>query len=74
MTDIVDGTIRVLDHPDHPYDAYHIASGTASSVAEIVVILKELVPDADLTVGPGMIEFVPGLPVWQKGARHQPSC
>ena len=68
IDDIVDGTIRVLDHPDHPYDAYHIASGTASSLAEIVAILKELVPDADLSVGPGMMEFVPGLPVWQKGA------
>lgn len=68
IDDIVDGTIRVLDHADHPFDAYHIASGKASSVAEIVAILKELVPGADLSVGPGMIEFVPGLPVWQKGA------
>lgn len=68
IDDIVDGTIRVLDHPDHPYDAYHIASGTASSLAEIVEILKELVPGADLSVGPGPMEFVPGLPVWKKGA------
>jgi nucleoside-diphosphate-sugar epimerase len=68
IDDIVDGTIRVLDHRDHPYDAYHIASGTASSLAEIVAILKELVPSADLSVGPGSMEFVPGLPAWRKGA------
>lgn len=68
VDDIVDGTIRVLDHKDHPYDAYHIASGNAPSLAEIVAILKELVPGADLSVGPGNMEFVPGMPVWSKGA------
>lgn len=68
IDDIVDGTIRVLDHKDHPYDAYHISSGTASSLAEIVAILKELVPQADLSVGTGSLEFVPGMPVWNKGA------
>lgn len=60
IDDIVDGTVRVLDHRDHPFDAYHIASGKASSLAEIVAILKELVPGADLSVGPGNMEFVPG--------------
>ena len=68
IDDLVDGTIRVLDHPDHPYDAYHISSGAASSLAEIVDILKQLVPGAKLSVGPGNMEFVPGLPVWKKGA------
>jgi nucleoside-diphosphate-sugar epimerase len=68
IDDIVDGTIRVLDHRDHPYDAYHIASGSAVSLAEIVAILKEIVPGAELSVGPGNMEFVPGLPVWRKGA------
>ena len=68
IDDIVDGTIRVLDHRDHPFDAYHIASGSATSLAEIVAILKEIVPGAELSVGPGNMEFVPGLPVWRKGA------
>jgi UDP-glucose 4-epimerase len=68
IDDIVDGTIRVLDHKDHPYDAYHISSGSATSLAEIVTILKELEPQADLSVGAGSLEFVPGLPVWTKGA------
>jgi nucleoside-diphosphate-sugar epimerase len=68
IDDIVDGTIRVLDHPDHPYDAYHIAAGNAPSLGEIVAILKELVPGADLSAGPGTLEFAPGLPAWKKGA------
>jgi UDP-glucose 4-epimerase len=68
IDDVVEGTIRVLDLANHPYDAYHIASGQASSLAEIVAILKQLVPDADISVGPGNLEFVPGLPVWKKGA------
>jgi nucleoside-diphosphate-sugar epimerase len=68
IADIVDGTIRALDHRDHPFDAYHIAAGGAPSLAEIVRIIKELVPGADISVGPGMLEFVPGLPVWKKGA------
>jgi nucleoside-diphosphate-sugar epimerase len=68
IDDIVDGTIRVLDHPTHRYDAYHIASGRAASVAEIIAILKELAPNADISAAPGLIEFAPGMPVWNKGA------
>ena len=68
VDDLVDGTIGLLDHPDHPYDAYHISSGAAASLGEIVDILKELVPGADISVGPGSIEFEPGMPVWRKGA------
>jgi UDP-glucose 4-epimerase len=68
IDDIVDGTIRVLDHKDHPFDAYHISSGSAASLGEIVAILKEIQPGAELSVGGGSLEFVPGLPVWTKGA------
>jgi nucleoside-diphosphate-sugar epimerase len=68
IDDLVDGTIRILDHPNHPYDAYHIASGMAPSLADIVDIIRELVPGADLSLGPGTIEFVPGVKAWRKGA------
>jgi nucleoside-diphosphate-sugar epimerase len=68
VDDLVDGVLRVLDHPEHPFDAYHIASGTAPTLAEVVAVLKELVPGAELSVGPGTIEFAPGLPAWRKGA------
>lgn len=68
IDDLVDGVLRILDHPRHPHDAYHIASGAAPSLREIVEILKELVPGAELSVGPGGIEFAPGVAVWRKGA------
>lgn len=68
IDDLVDGTLRVLDVAEHPFDAYHIASGTAPSLAEIVTILEELVPGTNISVGPGSIEFAPGLPAWRKGA------
>lgn len=68
VDDVVDGLIQALDLPEHPYDAYHLASGQAVTLAEIVDILKQLVPGAELSVGPGTIEFAPGLPAWRKGA------
>lgn len=68
IDDLVDGTLLVLDHEKHSHDAYHIATGEAPSLSQIVEIIKELVPGADLSVGPGTIEFAPGIPVWRKGA------
>lgn len=68
VDDLVDGILLVLDHGEHPYDAYHIASGEAPTLAEIVAIIKALVPGAELSVGPGGIEFVPGMAAWRKGA------
>ena len=68
VDDVVNGITQALDHPDHPFDAYHMASGQAVTLAEIIDIVRELVPCADISVGPGTIEFAPGLPAWRKGA------
>lgn len=68
VDDCVDGILKVLDHRDHRFDAYHISTGTAPSLAEIVGILKELAPEADLAVGPGNYEFARGVPAVKKGA------
>jgi len=68
VSDVVAGILLVLDHRDHQFDAYHIASGVAVTLADIVAVLEDLVPGADISVGPGTIEFAPGLPVWRKGA------
>ncbi len=68
IDDLVAATLLVLDRAEHPFDAYHIASGTAPSLAEIAAIIGDLVPGADLSLGPGTIEFVPGVPAWKKGA------
>lgn len=68
IDDLVAGTLLVLDRADHPFDAYHIASGAAPSLAEIVAIIRDLVPGADLSLGPGTIDFMPGVAAWKKGA------
>ncbi len=67
IDDCVDGIVKVIDHDKPPHDVYHIASGRAVSLAEIVAILKDLVPGADLSVGPGPYRFVDGTVALRKG-------
>ena len=68
IDDCVDGISKVLDKPQHRYDVYHIATGEAPSLAEIVDLIKELVPGADLAIGPGPYRFVDGTEAVRKGA------
>lgn len=68
IDDVVDGILRALDKQHHRYDAYHIATGQAASLAEIVKIVQELVPGADLAVGPGNYRFADGVEAVRKGA------
>jgi UDP-glucose 4-epimerase len=68
IDDCVEGISKVLDKPQHRYDVYHIATGEAPSVAEIVDVIKELVPDADLAIGPGPYRFADGTEAVRKGA------
>ncbi len=68
MDDCVDGILLALDHPAHPYDVYNIASGEGRTTAEMVAIVKELVPGADLSVGPGPLWYDEQLEVPRKGA------
>jgi nucleoside-diphosphate-sugar epimerase len=68
IDDLVTGTLLVLDHERHDFDAYHIASGAAPSLSEIVEVIKDLVPGAEISLGPGTIEFAPGITAWKKGA------
>lgn len=60
VDDTVAGILLALDCENHPYDAYNLASGEATSVTRIVDIVKELVPGADISVGPD--EYRHGLP------------
>ena len=53
VDDVVDAILKALDHKQHRYDAYNVVSGTAATVSELVSIVRELVPGADLSVGPG---------------------
>jgi nucleoside-diphosphate-sugar epimerase len=67
IDDLVAGVLAALDLSQHPYDAYHIASGAAPSIAEIASIVNELVPGSRLHVGPGRRAFE-GPELVRKGA------
>lgn len=60
IDDVVAGILLALDKPEHPFDAYNLGSGSAVSLGEIAEIVRELVPGAAISVGPG--EYQHGLP------------
>jgi len=60
IDDVVTGIILAIDKDEHPFDAYNLGSGGAASLGEIVEIIRDLVPGADISVGPG--EYQHGLP------------
>lgn len=68
IEDVVDGILRALDARSPSHDVYHIATGEAPSLREIVAIIRELVPNADISVGPGNYAFAAGIEAVRKGA------
>jgi UDP-glucose 4-epimerase len=68
IDDLVAGVIAAIDKPQHRYDAYHIASGVATPLSEIVAIVTELVPGAELSIGPGEYRFDERTGIVRKGA------
>ena len=68
VDDTVQGILLALDQPEHPFDAYNIGSGEAPTLREMVEMVKELVPGADLSVGPGPYRHAGDIPVVAKGA------
>ncbi len=68
VDDAVAAIIAALDHPHHRYDAYNVGSGTAVSVAELIAIVRELVPGAELSVGPGPYRHGDRIEIVKKGA------
>jgi UDP-glucose 4-epimerase len=68
VDDFVDGTLAALDCRRHPFDTYNLASGTAPTLADVVAVVKEIVPGADVSVGPGLYRHGDRIPVPRKGA------
>ena len=68
LDDCVEGILLALDHPTHPFDVYNIGSGQSWSTAELAAMVRELVPGADLTVGPGPHRFTDQMAAPKKGA------
>jgi UDP-glucose 4-epimerase len=68
IDDLVTGILAALDKPEHRYDVYHLSSGEAPSLFEIVDIVRELVPGCDVSIGPGQYKFGDRIEVVRKGA------
>ena len=68
LDDCIDGILLTLDYPGHPFDVYNIASGEGRTIAEMVALVKELIPGADLSVGPGPNWYDDRLAMPPKGA------
>jgi nucleoside-diphosphate-sugar epimerase len=68
VDDWVAAVLGALDHPRHRYDAYNIGTGSAPTVAELAGIVSELVPDAQLSVGPGVYRHGNLVELVKKGA------
>lgn len=68
IDDVARGIVQALDHAEHRYDAYHITTGKAPSLGEIAAIVRDLVPGADISVGPGHYMFNDTVAPVTKGA------
>jgi UDP-glucose 4-epimerase len=66
--DFVAGTLLALDHKNHPFDTYNLASGTAPTLKELVDTLRSIEPTADISVGPGVYKHNETWPLPKKGA------
>ena len=68
VDDTVSGLLAALDHPHHRFHAYNIASGRATTVAGMIGVIRELVPGADLSAGPGTYRYADRIEIVRKGA------
>jgi nucleoside-diphosphate-sugar epimerase len=53
IADTVAGVLLALDKDHHAFDAYHIATGQAPTLADAARIVSELIPGADVSAAPG---------------------
>jgi UDP-glucose 4-epimerase len=68
VDDFVDTVVAALDRSSHRHDTYNVGSGTGVSLFELAELVKQLMPSAEISVGPGRYEFGPGLPMRIQGA------
>jgi nucleoside-diphosphate-sugar epimerase len=68
VDDFVTGALSALDHRTHRYDVYNIASGEAPTIAQIIEIIRSLVPGAQLSAGTGPYRHGDQVTMVRKGA------
>jgi len=73
VDDCVQGILLALDSKNPKYSVYNIASGRSCTVGDLVKIIKKILPQAEIEVGPGLLDYM-GAPIGkgykmpQKGA------
>lgn len=68
IDDVTDAMLRALDHPQHRFDAYNVGSGSAVTVNQLIARVRELVPGARLSAGPGPYRHGGRIDIVTKGA------
>lgn len=68
IDDVVTGVLLALEKPVHRFDAYHIATGEAPTISDVVRYVRELVPGADVSAAPGPYLHGGQFPCARKGA------
>ncbi|WP_340107557.1 NAD-dependent epimerase/dehydratase family protein [Pikeienuella sp. HZG-20] len=68
MDDVVAGVLAALDEKSHKYDVYNLASGAATTLGEMVELIREMIPGADISAKPGPYMFTSTLRAPVKGA------
>lgn len=68
IDDLVTGVLAALDRPVHRFDVYHIASGVAPALEELIAIIRELVPSAEISAAAGPLPMAAGVELVRKGA------
>lgn len=68
IDDCTQGILLALYAENPVYDTYHISSGEAHSVVEMVDIIRDIIPGAKIDVKPGLLKYVGEIQIPQKGA------
>ena len=57
VADFVAGAMLALDCRSHPFEVYNIATGKAPRLDAVVEWIREAVPSADISIGPGNYRY-----------------
>ena len=68
IDDVIEGIMLAIEADGFAHHAYHIATGSAPSLFEVVATIRDLVPGADISIGPGDYSFAPNIETVRKGA------
>jgi nucleoside-diphosphate-sugar epimerase len=68
VSDAVRGVLALADAPTLRSRAYHVATGTSTSVRELARVMRELWPRWSLELGDGPLQLAPGVDAAAKGA------